>query len=71
MTNAVWMTIQEAAPLFGMSYGAIMNQISAEKFPCPSYKLGRRRVMSREVVAAFFQAQTDNGLAQIEKSTKS
>jgi hypothetical protein len=35
-----------------------------------TYKLGRRRVVDKEVVAAWFAKQREAGLAALRKSTK-
>lgn len=62
MNEQTWIDVKDAAPLFGMSHEGIKNAISMDRFPCPTYKLGRRRVIDREVLAAFFAEQKAKGL---------
>jgi len=60
-----YLTMLEIAELFGISKGALMNSISREKFPLPTYRLGRHRVADKQVVEAFFQARRVEGLQNI------
>tara|TARA_R100001443_G_scaffold108702_2_gene119502 strand:- start:6035 stop:6235 length:201 start_codon:yes stop_codon:yes gene_type:complete len=60
-----YLTANEIAELFGISKGALMNSISREKFPLPTYRLGRHRVADKQVVEAFFKARRLEGLQTI------
>ena len=64
-----YLTASELAELFNMSKGSLLNAISREEFPLPTYRLGKQRVADREVVRAFFNAKRAEGLKQI--TTKS
>lgn len=66
MTEQPWIDLKEAAPLFGMTFESIKNAVSLDKFPVPTYKLGRRRVIDRDVLAAFFAQQKSEGLADLK-----
>lgn len=68
MDEVTWITIKDAAPQFGMTPGAIMNLITREKFPVPTYKLGKRRVIDRTVLRAFFEAKRTEGLSRLAQS---
>ncbi len=61
-----WMDIKDAAPLFGMSYESIKNAVHLNRFPCPTYKIGRRRVISMKVLQAYFEKQDAEGLSALE-----
>mgnify|MGYP001392403275 CR=1 FL=1 len=60
-----YLTASELAELFNMSKGSLLNAISREEFPLPTYRLGKQRVADREVVRAFFNAKRAEGLKQI------
>lgn len=60
----------DAAPQFGMTPGAIMNLVSRDKFPVPTYKLGKRRVIDRAVLQAFFEAKKAEGLSAREDDVR-
>jgi hypothetical protein len=36
------------------------------RFPVPTYKLGRRRVMDRDVLDAYFAKKKSEGIAKLE-----
>ena len=61
-----WISLKEAAPMFGMSFETIKNMVSQDKFLVPTYKLGRMRVIDREVLAAFFAEQRADGLRRLQ-----
>ena len=61
-----WMDLKDAAPLFGMSYESIKNAVHLNRFPCPTYKIGRRRVVSLKVLHAYFEKQDSEGLTMLE-----
>jgi len=41
-----------------------MNLISRNKFPVPTYKLGKKRVIDLVVLRAFFEGKKAEGLHQ-------
>jgi hypothetical protein len=63
-----WMDLKEAAPLFGMSWESVKNAVHLDRFPCPTYKLGRRRVISLKVLNAYFAKQDEEGLKALENA---
>ena|SRR5258708_30664062 len=63
-----WIDVREAAPMFGMTAGAIKNAILEERFACPTFKLGKRHVINRGVLAAFFAETESEGFAKLRKS---
>lgn len=62
-----WIDVREAAPQFGMTAGAIKNAILENRFACPTYKLGKRHVIDRQVLAAFFSDQTAAGMKRLHE----
>lgn len=66
MIDQTWTDVKDAAPLFGMTHEGIKNAISMGRFPCPTYKLGRRRVIDNEVLEAFFKDQRAKGLQTLK-----
>ena len=68
MSEVTWISVTDAAPQFGMTPGAIMNLISRNKFPVPTYKLGKKRVIDLAVLRAFFETKKAEGLSRLAKS---
>ena len=68
VSEVTWISVTDAAPQFGMTPGAIMNLISRNKFPVPTYKLGKRRVIDVAVLRAFFETKSAEGLSRLGKS---
>ena len=67
-----WIELQEAAPLFGLTFESAKNAIYAEKFPVRTYKLGRKIVVDRVVIEEYFRLRREEGLAGLaHESTKS
>jgi hypothetical protein len=61
-----WISLKEAAPMFGMSFESVKNLVLADKFFVPTYRLGRQRVIDREVLTAFFEAQKAEGMRRLQ-----
>jgi len=51
-----------------MTPGATMNLISRNKFPVPTYNLGKKRVIDLAVQRAFFEAKKAEGLSLSSRS---
>ena len=66
-----WIDIKDAAKLFGMTHVSVKNAITRETFPVPTYKLGKKRVIDRDVLAAFFADRKADGFKQLKRTTKS
>lgn len=48
---------RQLAELCGMTYKAVLNAVSAERFPIHTYKMGKARVADVRDVAAYLDAQ--------------
>lgn len=62
-----WIALKELADLFGVTLGSARNAIAEQRFPVPTYKLGKRVVADRAVVEQFFAARRADGLKQITR----
>lgn len=61
-------TMEELSELLCMSTKGILNAVSAERFPIPTYKVGKHRVADREVVRHYFEAQRAKGMSELTTS---
>lgn len=61
-----WIGLKEAAPMFGMTFESVKNMVSKGKFLVPTYRLGRQRVIDREVLEAFFAEQRAEGMRRLQ-----
>jgi hypothetical protein len=61
-----WLLLKDAAPMFGMSWDSIKNAVSEGRFPVDTYKLGKNRVIDKDVMNAYFAAQKARGLKTLE-----
>lgn len=68
--DKTWIGLEDAAPLFGVSFDTLKNLVALKKFPVPTFKLGRRRVMDKEVLRAFFDEQKSEGLRRLRERVK-
>lgn len=62
-----WIGLKELAELFGLTLGSIRNAIAEQRFPVPTYKLGKRVVADKHVVEQFFASRRADGLTQITR----
>jgi hypothetical protein len=69
-TENEWISLSDAAPMFGMTFETLKNLVSQDKFPVPTYRIGRRRVIDREVLRAFFAEQRAEGMRRLQSRPK-
>jgi hypothetical protein len=62
-----WISIKELADIFGLTLGSLRNAIAEDRFPIPTYKLGKRVVADKHVVEQFFASRRADGLKQITR----
>lgn len=62
-----WIGLKELADLFGVTLGSARNAVAEQRFPIPTYKLGKRVVADRAVVEQFFASRRQEGLKQITR----
>jgi predicted DNA-binding transcriptional regulator AlpA len=62
-----WIALKELADLFGMTLGSARNAIAEQRFPVPTYKLGKRVVADRHVVDAFFATRRAEGMKAVTR----
>jgi hypothetical protein len=65
-----WVSLEQAAPLFGLEFVTLKNMIALKKFPVPVYKIGRRTVIDKDVLNAFFAEQRSEGLRRLASRNK-
>jgi len=57
--------LPELAKIFDMSLGGLRNAILYDRFPVPTYKIGKHRVADKFVVEKFFEEQRNIGLSSL------
>lgn len=62
-----WIGLKELADLFGLTLGSIRNAVAEQRFPIPTYKLGKRVVADKHVVEQFFATRRADGMKQITR----
>lgn len=62
-----WLGLKELADVFGLTVGSARNAIAEERFPVPTYKLGKRVVADRAVVEEFFATRRAEGMKQVSR----
>lgn len=63
-------TAPELAELMGMTVKSLHNALHAERFPIPTYKLGKIRVADKEVVRQFFAQKSVEGLQKLQPKSE-
>jgi len=69
MVEVPWITLEQVAPMFGVSFETAKNKIALGTFPIKTYKVGRKIVADRQVVDSYFAAQREKGLAALKSTT--
>ena len=62
-----WIDVREIAAQFGMTAASIKNAILEKRFPVPSYKLGKRHVIDRDVLAAYWAERKADGMKGLKE----
>lgn len=57
-----WFEVQAVCHCFGVNFATAKNQISAGEFAVPTYKVGRKLVVDKEVFHKFFENKRAEGL---------
>ena len=63
-------TAQELAELMGITVKSLHNALHLERFPIPTYKLGKIRVADKEVVKQFFALKSVEGLQKLQPKSE-
>ena len=67
-TSRPWVALSEVVDQYGMTLESARNSILAGRFPVPTYRLGRRIVIDKEVHEEFFAAHRKAGLQELRNS---
>jgi transcriptional antiterminator len=62
-----YLTMGELASLFGLTTQSLHNSINEERFPVPTYKMGKFRVADKVVVQHYFDSRRAVGLSTLEE----
>jgi len=60
-----YLTMVELANLFGLTTQSLQNSIHEERFPVPTYKMGKFRVADKLVVQKYFDSRRAMGLSKL------
>lgn len=60
-----YLTMGELASLFGLTTQSLHNSINEERFPVPTYKMGKFRVADKVVVQHYFDSRRALGLSAL------
>lgn len=56
--------LSKVCHLFGMKFQAAQNAVYADKFPVPTIRRGRHRVINKKVLADYLRGQDDKSWGQ-------
>lgn len=65
-----WYTLQEAATLLGFTTKTAHNKVHLGAFPVPHFKLGRHVAVMKDVVAAYFEQRSTEGMQQLRQKSR-
>ena len=63
-----YLTMVELASLFGLTTQSLQNSIHEERFPVPTYKMGKFRVEDKLVVQKYFDGRRAIGLSELAEA---
>lgn len=67
--NLPWVAVEDVCEMYGVTYPTAKNKIAADTFPVPTYKLGKKHVIDRQVHEEYFRLQRERGLAILRSTT--
>lgn len=63
-----WHALKDVCQHYGMTYESALNAVKANRFPVPTYKLGRKVVVDKVVHETFFKNQREAGLCALNNN---
>jgi hypothetical protein len=63
-----WLALEDVCHMYGCGLRSALQAIRAERFPVPTYKIGRRVVIDKDVHAEFFKRKKEAGLAALSST---
>lgn len=67
MNEQSWIDVREVAAQFGMTAPSIKNAILEKRFPVPTYKLGKRHVIDKDVLAFYWAERKADGMKGLKE----
>jgi hypothetical protein len=64
-----WLDLKDVCGDFGVTYETAKNKVLYDRFPVPTYKVGKRTVIDKEVYNAYFNEKRQSGLSRLRKTT--
>lgn len=71
MEQNPWVEVREVCHLYGVTFETAKNKIAAGTFDVPTYRVGKKLVIDREVHVTYFRLLREAGLRALAESTKS
>jgi prophage antirepressor-like protein len=65
-----WYTLEEACAMLGYTAKTGHNLIHLETFPVPHFKMGRRVMVMKDVVAHYFEQKKAEGIDELQRRAK-
>lgn len=62
-----WVAVDAVCHMYGVTYGTAKNKIASGTFAVPTYKMGNKWVIDREVHERFFQEKRAAALSQYSR----
>lgn len=67
MNDQSWIDVRDVAAQFGMTAPSIKNAILEKRFPVPTYKLGKRHVIDKDVLAYYWAERKADGMKGLKE----
>lgn len=65
-----WVEVREVCGLYGVTFETAKNKVSAGTFDVPTYRIGKKLVIDREVHETYFRRLREAGLRALDESTR-
>lgn len=64
-----WVAVEDVCHMYGLTFASAKNKILAGTFDVPTYKVGKKLVIDREVHETYFRLMRERGLAALKSTT--
>ena len=66
--ETTWVALKEVCHEYGLTYKSAQNSVAYGTFPVPTFKIGRKTVIDKEVHKRFFDLKREAGLLALNNN---
>lgn len=69
MIEVPWVALEDVCHMYGVTFASAKNKVQAGTFDVPTYKVGKKIVIDKEVHETYFRGMRERGLAALRSTS--